>query len=436
VAYLSLLLFVSVIYIRPGELVAAWALVPFVELSALIAVFMVVITYLREPRPWVRVPHDGFLIGFWLAIVASNLAWGWLGGAVKGFVEFFRIVFFYFLMRFAVRTPRHLHGLLILLVGLALFQSASGIVQYATGFGFGNVEILPTGRIRGSGIFNDPNDLAQALLMVVPFLLVAIAGPGMALAVRTSALLAVGPILVALALTSSRGAGLGLGVLAIAFTVWRLGRVAGLAIAVVVVTAVAVSGPRQVFEVSPTEDAGDFQFGPAMTQTTSGNDPASWRDTSSTDRVEAWSEGLTFLKSRPLFGIGYSRFLEFHDVVAHNSFIHTFAELGLVGAFFGMGLVYWFFKGLATPPVGPRRAYALALSGMAILVTTSFLSRQYDFVLYTLLGLGACHTAVTMDPDHRPTTTRRDLVYILLLTLGGVVATKLAVTVLTAWIRG
>jgi len=71
-----------------------------------------------------------------------------------------------------------------------------------------------------------------------------------------------------------------------------------------------------------------------------------------------------------------------------------------------------------------------------VLVTSSFLSRQYDFVLYTLLGLGACHAAMTTDPDHRLTTTGRDLGNILLLTVGAVVMVKVAVTVLTAWSRG
>ena len=39
------------------------------------------------------------------------------------------------------------------------------------------------------------------------------------------------------------------------------------------------------------------------------------------------------LKSKPVFGVGYGRFTEFHRKVAHNSFVQTAAELGMLGAF-------------------------------------------------------------------------------------------------------
>ena len=39
------------------------------------------------------------------------------------------------------------------------------------------------------------------------------------------------------------------------------------------------------------------------------------------------------LKSHPLTGVGFDQYLEYHTRVAHNSFVETFAELGLIGAF-------------------------------------------------------------------------------------------------------
>ena len=40
------------------------------------------------------------------------------------------------------------------------------------------------------------------------------------------------------------------------------------------------------------------------------------------------------LKSHPMTGVGYDQDTENHPPVAHNSFVHTFAELGLIGALF------------------------------------------------------------------------------------------------------
>jgi hypothetical protein len=37
-------------------------------------------------------------------------------------------------------------------------------------------------------------------------------------------------------------------------------------------------------------------------------------------------------KSAPLFGVGFGRFTDFHDITAHNSFVLCLAELGLVGS--------------------------------------------------------------------------------------------------------
>jgi hypothetical protein len=56
-------------------------------------------------------------------------------------------------------------------------------------------------------------------------------------------------------------------------------------------------------------------------------------------RLDAWYEGYQMLLSNPVFGVGYSQFLEYHFRTAHNSFVLAFAELGLVGLFAWCGLL-------------------------------------------------------------------------------------------------
>jgi O-antigen ligase len=211
-------------------------------------------------------------------------------------------------------------------------------------------------------------------------------------------------------------------------------------VALLALVAVVAWGPGRT--IAP-EDEGRRMLAASVEAAVGGAERLVPDDTSARGRIEAWSEGLTLLTAHPVFGVGYSRFTEYNELVAHNSFIHTFAELGLLGAFFAMGLAYWYFKGLRVRAAGPageadedpgrQLRLALALSGLGFFTMTSLLSRQYDLVLYTLLGLGACHAAVIQAaaPDGRLATTWRDLRNIALLTGGGIVAIKLVVTVLT-----
>ena len=54
-------------------------------------------------------------------------------------------------------------------------------------------------------------------------------------------------------------------------------------------------------------------------------------------RIEIWSSGLVMLRNSPLFGVGYNEYATYAGLVAHNSYLHVFAETGLLGGtcFFG-----------------------------------------------------------------------------------------------------
>src|SRR5262249_36551228 len=137
-------------------------------------------------------------------------------------------------------------------------------------------------------------------------------------------------------------------------------------------------------------------LGPSRIQDT-GTDEASTQG-----RIQAWSEGLQMLRAHPLTGVGFSRFTENHSLVAHNSFVHSFAELGLLGGACFVGIVFWYFESLRRVAHRARVLGALVgnwhnafvASGAGFFVGVCFLSRQYNPVLYTLLALGACHVSL------------------------------------------
>jgi O-antigen ligase len=415
--YLCLLVYVAAIYVRPAEIVPALVGVPIVDWLTVITLFVGAVALLLRPRRFIPTPTDLCILGFWGAIVVSNLAWGWLGGAWLGFLNFMPVVFCYFLIRIAVETPGQLRVLLHLLVALNVMLAINGIVQYHTGIGLGGVEaITAERRIRGTGIFNDPNDLGMTLVMALAFVLACLSAKRAAFSQRLLWLLALLPLLAAIFYTNSRGTMVGLCAVFIAFAYVRFRMVTGTVAAVAGLFLLLAIGPARISAM----DAGEE---------------------SAQGRIEAWSEGLQMVKARPLSGVGYGRFTDFHNRVAHNSVVHAFAELGLLGAAWLIGCFYAFFLTMRlltrTAPQASTEhhwAVALALSGIGAVVCGLFLSRQYTVVPYILLAAGSS-LATTTVAETRPLWPRPLVHSSVVVALAGVsvVLTWIAVRSLGAW---
>lgn len=411
--YYCLIVYVVALFIRPAEILAGWSRFPFVELIAAFATVAAGFQYLAKPRKFWELPHDKFVAGMWFVIVISNLSWGWFGGAWMGFTEFLKVAFYYFLIRIAIHTPREFQGFLDTVVLCVATLAISGIFQFHTGFGLGGLPLLADGRIRGTGIFNDPNDLAMALVLVIPLLIDEAVDAAQRKGRRLVAGTLLLPIVTALFYTNSRGGMVGLGVVLVAQSFRRFGRVAGAGVAVLAIVATLAFGPSRMSMLDASEE-------------------------SAQDRIRAWGAALLMFKADPLFGAGYDQFLEFHELIAHNSFVHSFAELGLLGAFVFVGLCYWLLKELLTslPADAPRRLerwrQSILVSAAGVLTSCCFLSRQYDTTFYTLIGMGACHVVIARayGGGTNPRNTAKDLSLILVLTLTGIAMTWVAVRLL------
>jgi putative inorganic carbon (HCO3(-)) transporter len=239
-------------------------------------------------------------------------------------------------------------------------------------------------RLRALGLLNDPNDLAQTLVASIPLVLLAWR-PRRPLTNLVFAILPTAAMIWAVVLTRSRG-----GLVALAALSWfaialRAGPRWGRALQW---SGLAVLFLSLVFF---------FRSGGA--------------DESALNRLEAWSEGLQMLKHSPLWGVGFASFSDMVGLAAHNSFVHCFAELGLVGYFAWLGAILAVFSNLARidsaddPAEGeldPRPwARSLRLSLTAFLVAALFLSRSYSVSLFFLLGLGTALASVTLRSDDR-----------------------------------
>ncbi|MFN8092472.1 MAG: O-antigen ligase family protein [Vicinamibacteria bacterium] len=137
-------------------------------------------------------------------------------------------------------------------------------------------------------------------------------------------------------------------------------------------------------------------------------------DESAMGRLDAWSEGLQMLKASPVWGVGYGSFADINGLVAHNSFVHCFGELGLVGYFAWLGAIvasFWYLERVRTgeadgvaehPSELARWAAAAELSLVAFLAGALFLSRTYSVSLFLLIGLGTAVAGVARRESDDP----------------------------------
>jgi O-Antigen ligase len=397
-AFALCLLYVAVIYVRPGEIVPALASLSITWAVGLVATAVTAFSFVLKPRPVAESPIDWCFLAFCAVAVVTAPFHGWLGAAFRAFQTLLPLAIFYFLIRLTVQTKRQLQILIGVIVLLTVFQAANGILQHYTGFGVGGStayadrarmvgdeytdrpEVL---RIRGTGIFSDPNDLAMSLVLVFPFLFTMLLSPRAGSMRRLVAVGGIALLTFAIILTRSRGGLVGLGALCAAYGVRRFGLRRAVPFLLVLGGILAV-----VFLTRETLDPSEM---------------------SSQGRVQAWAVGLQLLKSNPLIGVGFGNFLEYNELVAHNSFVHSLAELGLIGAIFFVGMIYWFLVGTTSRrDVAGASASTLAMditaSGIGILVCATFLSRQYTPILYVPIALGATRMAV-----ERPAGTRLGL---------------------------
>jgi putative inorganic carbon (HCO3(-)) transporter len=327
-----------------------------------------------------RAPQVWLMLGLTAAIPVSRLAHLWLGGMFPALELFLPAGVVFFLIVANVTTLHRLRILMIAFLATCLFLLFVSVAAYHSGDldspfvlqqNIGDPttgEISSTlSRIRGPGLLNDPNDFAQCLLTALPFLGLAWRS-GRKLRNTLLVILPASFILYGIYLTRSRGAVIGFGVILLALFANRFGKTRS-AIASAAIVALMLAPVAALRGTSVTDSS----------------------------RLIEWGSGIAMLKSSPLFGVGFGSFLANSELTAHNSFVLCFAELGLVGYFFWLGLIVYNITDLnaAIRTLGTgeeneewlRYARVLRSSLFAFLATAWFLSRTYTVTLYMILGM-------------------------------------------------
>ncbi len=398
-AFTVLVIYVLVLFVRPQEWVSFLYALPIVDyLMAATALLWLWDLRLRRWR-FGQAPQDWLMLGLYAGVLMSHVRHTYFAAFLVSFGDFGKKFLPYLFIASLVNTLRRTKVIIAAIVVGCLFLSVHGIIQAHsedhTGFGEtrqseaivrqeDGEEMV---RVRGFGIFFDPNDLALILVVALPFLLSrglsrgagSIGGRALSLALTV-------PMLYCIYLTNSRGGWLALMAMAAAYLYLHVpykktAAVVGLAVAVAIFTL----GPTRMATISAEEGA-------------------------ARGRLVAWADGNRMLKRYPVFGQGHDRFEEFSEDgrSAHNSFVQCWGELGLFGYFFWLAMVLATLKdsyalsgaeaeeqeledqeARRTARDLPRLARAGLAGLVGFLVAGFFLTRTYHLPLYVLFGLFA-----------------------------------------------
>jgi putative inorganic carbon (hco3(-)) transporter len=119
-------------------------------------------------------------------------------------------------------------------------------------------------------------------------------------------------------------------------------------------------------------------------------------------RIEIWEAGLELLRQSPAFGIGQDNYLERVGIVAHNSFVQGFVELGYLGGTlfvgaYGLAIAALWRLGAdrerieeEEPGLARLRPFLLAILGAEVVGQLS-ITRTYTLSTYLPLGLATAY---------------------------------------------
>lgn len=375
--------------LRPGEMLTALAPIPFYEiliLSTLALAHQGVIQQFK-PESLQRQPVALCLVGIFIAIPISQLTHSYLGGTLHSTIEFTKAAMLFVLLVVVVDRWSRFERLAQVIAACACVVVSLCVVDYLGIADFTFIKHaeenygqradghdVRIARMNGTGIFSDPNDIS---LLIVATAMICLSFLTDRARGTTRFVWAV-PIVVlvtGLVCTRSRGGMLAACAAIGMLLMFRYGKKVAIGLGCLGLLALPVIAGRQA-NIDLSEGTGH-------------------------DRILLWRDGLAALRSKDLFfGTGQGSYQDIAGLVAHNSYIHAFVELGLFGGtcFFGM----FYFTALAlfrlnTPEwqiQNSRQARFLpymAAIGAGYTVGLLSLSRCYTVSTLLVIALGTAY---------------------------------------------
>jgi len=371
IAYFGMLLFIVIYFGRPEDWIPGAALIPFALIAGVIAFLGVAASVVNGRRLYL--PKEMWLMlllvcQLWLTVPFSS----WRGGSFQVVSNFSKVALNTFLIVQIIDSVVRLRRIILL--------HASGVVITTLASVSGKIPTDQLGRITGAlgGPFENPNDLALSMALVLPFCI------GLFLSSRNKLgkafwMFSIGLLVYGVIATYSRGGFLSM-LIGAALSLWYFGfrqKRMGL-LFMVLMAGMAITA------ISPGKYAERLQsiLNPAMDLTGS-----------YVARQDLLNLSVHVALHHPLLGVGPGQFAEISGVwrVAHNSYTEFAAEAGIPALLlFVVLLLRTFVKVVRTqksknPDV---QIFSIALRGSlaAFMAGAFFTSCEYQTFPYLIIG--------------------------------------------------
>jgi len=386
-AFAGLIIYTFLEYLRPEVLFPNLSGFPLLRIEAITTGTLCLFEQLAKNKPFIRAPQNYFLLAFLLWLPLTHIFSGskMLWYARHSFIEFGKIVFMYFVLINLLDTKKRFHIFTTVIILCTLYLSVGAILQSIFSYSLPGFSLeslqdykltaaqaasgFQPGRVQYSGIFADSNDFAQIMLVGLAILINYI--PTTTSRIKKIFLLSESLLTItAIFLTISRGGFIGLSLVLFLYTQRKYRTFKSIVLVTILITILLASG------LFLTERLTNLSVNEA----------------SSHGRIEAWTEGWYMLWDNPIFGVGHGFFEEHFRGTAHNSMILVGAEMGLIGLYLWLGLIYLTYKQILLFREKENNKDKYSVNGISdalagFLATAFFLSRSYIFVMYFLIGL-------------------------------------------------
>ncbi|HVT79144.1 MAG TPA: O-antigen ligase family protein [Phycisphaerae bacterium] len=394
VAYVLFILVNATLFIRPGEIFPATESLPiylWLIAACAAAALPAVLTQLR----WSNLSRNAgvFCVLMLLpAIFLSHASHFNFYSARYGAIDFSKILLYFLLLIALINTRARLENLMALTVLFITVTAVFALLNYHEIYTLPALVVLNRAdgvpgdddvirQLQATGIFSDPNDFSGILVTAILATLHFVIKPRTP-AARWRWLLVLPILLYAFALTRSRGGFLslmaGAGCLLICKFGWRNGLKIGTFILPLFL--VAFAGRQTNIDVG---NKADTAYG----------------------RILLWREGMRMFKAAPFFGHGFDTYAEEATQVAHNSFVHAYAELGFFGGtLFLSAFLAPIFSALKFKPKGQSEMLAITIFSILVAYAVGIfsLSRCYSNATYLVVGFGCAYCAMQNTSHNLP----------------------------------
>lgn len=383
IAFKLLILFLFVLYSEMSLVLKLDSLRPALVIA--VAALTMMVIEMGQLRQSFRLmwPQGVMVLAFLGACILSTPTAVWPGHAFDESIEVAKIVLVYLLLENVVTSEQRLRTIMFTLVIGGIFPAIGTINNYRAGI------LWEHSRAAWRGIFGNPNEVAYALVVLVPIGLMLASTSRWMVRIAIWAIVAV--YLVATFLTFSRG-----GLLAFFAVIGLLGWKQKSAVVRALMAGAIVAGVV-VIGMFWTRSSGNFSD--------------MKHDGSVQERMVTLEAGMKMFLHNPLVGIGpgdssiaYALYAgkeadcHCHDqLVVHNAYIQALAEVGLAGAIPFMVLIvvslYEAWK-MENGPIG-QYGMALGLSMWGVVVCCMSGGFIFTWWPYIIAGLIAAAKRIT-----------------------------------------